>query len=53
MDKQAIQNLIKELIEKTTVGVREIVMVEETPANTWFWVEVNEPRFFIDREGEA
>ena len=53
MDKVAIQNLIKDLIEKTMVKVSEITITEDKGSNTWFGVEVNEPRFFIDREGEA
>jgi len=53
MDKEQIQNLIKELIEKTTVKVNEITITEEKGANTWFSVEVNEPHFFITREAEA
>ncbi len=53
MDKEQIQNLIKELIEKTMVSVKEITIVEENPQNIYFGVEVNEPHFFINREGEA
>ncbi len=61
MDKQAIQNLIKELIEKTTIRVNQIFIIEDElalsnqggPQNTWFAVEVNEPHFFVGREGEA
>lgn len=53
MEKVDIQNLIKELIEKTTIKVNLISIVEDSPKNTWFGVEVNEPHFFIEREGEA
>src|SRR3989338_7810454 len=53
MEKSDIQNLIKELIEKTMVKINSIEIVEDSPKNTWFRVEVSEPRFFIDREGEA
>lgn len=53
MNKDQIQNLIKELIEKTNVQVKEISIVEEGPKNTWFKVEVSEPHFFTLREGEA
>lgn len=53
MDKKEIQNLIKEIIEKVTVPVKEISLIEEGGKNTWFSVEVGEPHFFIDREGEA
>ena len=52
MDKKEIQNLIKELIEKTTIGVHEISMVEE-PTITYFGVEVKEPNLFLNREGEG
>ena len=53
MDKEQIQNLIKELIEKTNVKVNGISVVEEGPKNTWYKVEVSEPHFFTLREGEA
>lgn len=53
MNKAEIQNLIKELIEKTTIPVREISIIEEEPKNTWFSVEVSEPHFFTGRDGEA
>ena len=53
MDKTEIQNLIRELIEKTNVDVKEISIVEELPANTWFKVEVAEPHFYINNEGEG
>lgn len=53
MDKEQIQNLIKELIEKTTVQVNKINTTEEKIANIWFSVEVNEPHFFTGHDGEA
>jgi predicted RNA-binding protein Jag len=53
MDKENIQNLIKELIEKTTVKTSGITVTEDTPASTWFSVEVHEPHFFIAHDGEA
>ncbi len=53
MDKVEIQNLIKELIEKTTVKLDKISIIEESPANTWFSVEVSEPHFFMGHDGEA
>ncbi len=53
MDTKEIQNIIKELIEKTTVGVDEIVVVEEKGNNIWFGVEVKEPHFFLGRDGEG
>jgi len=53
MNKQEIQNLIKELIEKTGVRVTWFNVNEDDPHNTWFSVEVNEPHFFIGHDGEA
>ncbi len=53
MDGEKIQNLIKELIEKTTIKVNKVTITEDNPQNTWFSVEVNEPHFFITREAEA
>ena len=53
MNKGEIQNLIKELIEKTTVPVHNISILEEEPKNTWFRAEVGEPHFFISRDGEG
>ena len=53
MDKEQIQNLIKELIEKTTVKINKITITEDGSTNTWFSVEVNEPHFFIGHDGEA
>lgn len=69
MNKDEITNIIKELVEKTTVGVTEISITEEDKAThggkedknleksgskiTWVGVEVREPHFFLDRGGEA
>ena len=53
MDKQEIQNLIKELIEKTTIKLNGISVVEDGPKNMWVSVEIAEPHFFISREGEG
>ncbi len=61
MSKEEILNLIKELIEKTSVGVIDISILEEDfvsksfggQNSTWFKVEVNQPHYFIDHEGEA
>ena len=53
MDKIEIQKLIKELIEKTTVKLNEISITEDGPKNMWISVEVNEPHFFVSREGEG
>lgn len=62
MDKKEIQNLIKELIEKTTVLVNEISILEENSLllNTkdeiktvYFSVEVKEPHLFLGHGGEG
>ena len=57
MNNQEIQNLIKELIEKTTVPVKEIVVSEENSTDgsgmRMFSVEVGEPYAFIGHGGEA
>jgi spoIIIJ-associated protein len=62
MNKVEIQNLIKELVEKTTIPVREISITEEDGISssdqsgaraTWFSIEVSEPHFFLGRGGEG
>ena len=53
MNKEQIQNLIKNLVEKTGVMATQITVSENDSINTWFSVELNEPRFFIERDGEA
>lgn len=53
MDNKEIQNLIRDLIEKTGIKTTQISIAEESGANTWFSVEVNEPHIFLGREGEA
>ena len=53
MDKSEIQKLIEGLIEKTTVKVSSISVTEDGPKSVWVAVEVNEPHFFISREGEG
>ena len=56
MNNQEIQNLIKELIEKTTIPVKEITFSEDESVDkgmTMFSVEVSEPHLFIGRGGEA
>ncbi|MBI3305562.1 hypothetical protein HYZ82_00295 [Candidatus Nomurabacteria bacterium] len=53
MNNKEIENLIKEMIEKTGVGVSGITVAEEGSGSTWFRVEVAEPHFFITHEGEA
>ena len=53
MDKAEIKNLIKELIEKTTVQIKEISISEEGAKSIWISTEVNEPHFFIAKGGEG
>jgi spoIIIJ-associated protein len=53
MDKDEIKKLVRELIEKTNVKLNEISITEDGPKNMWISVEVNEPHFFISREGEG
>ena len=53
MKNEEIQNLIKELVEKTTGGLQGISVTEERPGSVWISVEVAEPHYFISREGEG
>ena len=53
MKKEEIQNLIKELVEKTTVKLDKINLSEEDSGNLWISLEVNEPHLFISHEGEG
>jgi len=53
MDKKEIENLITDLIEGLKVKVNKIDVLEEKGDKTWFSVDVSEPHFFINREGEA
>jgi len=61
MNKLEIENLIKKLIEKTTIPVSKISTNEDKPTTfnsddndtTWISVEVSQPHFFWDRGGEA
>jgi spoIIIJ-associated protein len=59
MKNNEIQNLIKDLLEKATIPVKEITVVEKegTPGGgsktIWFSVEVSQPYHLIGRGGEA
>ena len=53
MEKEEIKNLIKELIEKTTVKLNEISVAEDASKNIWISAEVGEPHFFVGRDGEG
>lgn len=53
MNKKEIENLIKELIEKTTVQLNAISIIDDGSKNMWISAEVNEPHFFVGRDGEG
>lgn len=53
MNNDEIKNLIKELVEKTTIPVKEIVILEDDSKTTCFSIEVSDPHFFIGRGAEA
>jgi spoIIIJ-associated protein len=58
MNTNEIQNLIKDLLEKATIPVKEITVVEKEgavggPKTTWFSVEVNQPYHIIGHGGDA
>lgn len=57
MNNQEIQNLIKDLIEKMSISVKEITLNEGDTENkqgmTVFSVQVSEPYMFTSRGGEA
>jgi spoIIIJ-associated protein len=53
MNKNEIQNLIKELIQKTNITVSSISLEEKDSKNIWYSVEVDNPYFFTTRGGEA
>jgi predicted RNA-binding protein Jag len=53
MKKDEIQNLVKNLIEKTTIKLNGISIAEDGPNNIFVSVEVGEPHFFVSREGEG
>ena len=61
MDKTKIENLIKELVEKTTITVNKISISKDKPTTfnsneddtIWVSVEVNQPHFFWEHGGEA
>lgn len=53
MEKEEIQNLIKELIEKTTVKLNGISITSEGSKNMWVSAEVSEPHFFVSFNGEG
>ncbi len=59
-----IQKLIQEFIEKTTIPVKKISINEDKPkhpnseeiideSTMWFSVEVDQPHYFLDFNGEA
>ena len=53
MNKEEIQNLIKDLIEKLNIKLNGIEITENNPKNVTFSLEVGEPHLFISREAEG
>lgn len=53
VNKNEIQNLIKDLIEKTTVVLKDISVSENEPGSVWFSIEVEEPHLFISQGAEG
>src|SRR3989338_3811118 len=53
MNKTDVQNLIKELIERTGVSVTGISIMEGSLDEMHFKVEVPEPHLFVSHEGEG
>jgi len=57
MENKNILNLIKELVEKTNVNVKNVDVFEDIHKDgsktTWFKVDVSEPHFFTSHDGEA
>ncbi|MEI8269868.1 MAG: R3H domain-containing nucleic acid-binding protein [bacterium] len=58
MENNEIQNLIKDLLEKATIPVKEISIIEKegkggSSNTTWFSVETSQPYHLIGRGGDA
>lgn len=57
MNNQEIQNLIKELLEKTDIKLNDIIIDENILNNNsnmiWFSLNLEEPHLFVSRDGEA
>ncbi len=53
MNKADIQNLIKELVEKTNVTVHGLDISDDNSKMTLFSLDVSEPHLFTGRGGEA
>jgi spoIIIJ-associated protein len=53
MNRNEIQNLIRELIEKTTIPMNNIAVSEDEAGTVWFSVETDHPHFFLGRKGEG
>ena len=58
MENNEIQNLIKDLLEKATIPVKEISILEKegkggSSNTTWFSVETSQPYHLIGRGGDA
>ena len=53
MNTNEIQNLIKEVIEKTSVSIKEMSISENDPKKMFFSIEVSDPNLFLGRGGEG
>jgi len=53
MKNEEIQQLIRELLEKAVCAVKNISIEEDNSKTTWFQVEIEDPRLFLDRGGEG
>lgn len=53
MNREEIKKLIEELVERTTAGLKEVVLTEERPGELWVSVETHESHLFIARDGEG
>jgi spoIIIJ-associated protein len=53
MKKEEIQNLIRELVERTKTKLENVTISEDDGDQICFSVEINEPHSFLGRDGEA
>lgn len=53
MNINEIQNLIRELIERTTSTIKQITVSDDNPKNICFSIEVSDPHLFLSKGGEA
>jgi len=53
MNNTEIKELLKQFIEKTSHKVKDILVTENDSSSTWFSIEMEDPRMFLEREGEG